>query len=96
LYLSGLDEVGSLSWNDRSIVAFPEGSNFERGHVLGNATIGVGDALAILRYLVGRPNPISNSEGSFQAALIVSTEKPAVQDALQILRHLAGLPSVFD
>jgi hypothetical protein len=58
----------------------------------------VGDALAILRYVVGLHSPISDCVNARAAANITNPGlgSPTVRDALQILRSLVGLPSVLD
>jgi hypothetical protein len=68
------------------------------GHVLGNEKIGVGDALAILRYLVGLSSPIATNSESRAAANITTPGlgEPTVKDALAILRYCVGLPSALD
>jgi hypothetical protein len=68
------------------------------GHVLAATTesIGIGDALQILRFVVGLDSIIDECDAAFQAALIVSTDTPGIGDALQILRHVSGLPSELD
>jgi hypothetical protein len=75
----------------------------ERGYTPGDVNddgvITVGDALQILRFLVGLSNVINeNGEGSneWNAALIVSEDRPQIGDALQILRYLVGLSSALD
>lgn len=68
---------------------------FTLGHVLGNDTISIDDALHILRYLVDLPSALDDCEAAFAAALIVSKEVPGIADALVILRFSAGLTSVL-
>jgi hypothetical protein len=65
---------------------------------LGGDEITVHDALEILKFVVGLPNDIADCEtgDSFNAALIVSEERPSVDDALEILKWLVGLPNVLD
>ncbi|MCL1831742.1 MAG: hypothetical protein FWG45_02375 [Oscillospiraceae bacterium] len=55
----------------------------------------IADALAILRYLVGLSNPITQCEDARAAALITNTNSPnpTIQDALAILRFVVGLSS---
>ncbi|MCL1832129.1 MAG: hypothetical protein FWG45_04360 [Oscillospiraceae bacterium] len=53
-------------------------------------------ALQILRYVVGMPSVLDESEEAFRAACIVSEEEPGLADALQVLRYITLLPSVFD
>jgi hypothetical protein len=71
------------------IIVFP-------GRVMGNETIGINDALAILRFLVNLPSIINDCDGAYRAALIVSADTPSINDALQILRYLVGLSSVLN
>jgi hypothetical protein len=79
---------------------FRVGVAFTRGDVVGNNTIDIGDALAILRYLVGLSSPLDAGRGSraWYAALITNpnAERPQIGDALAILRKLVNLPSVLD
>jgi len=65
---------------------------FMVGDVNQNGVIDIGDALAILRYLVGLSSEIDNCDISFNAALIESCRRPQIGDALAILRELVGLP----
>jgi len=91
--------IESVSFDLRLVVSEPP---FRIGHVLGDDTIGIGDALAILRHLVGLDSVITtgsdkiSSENAFRAALITNCTKPSIGCALEILRSLVGLPSVFD
>ena len=69
------------------------------GHVLGNSTIGIGDALEILKFLAGLPNEItSNGRDSRQwkSACITGGDKPVIGDALEILKYLANIDNAID
>ena len=72
-----------------------ECNKFFLGDVTGTGTVGIADALQILRYTIGLSNTLDGCEKAFGAALIISDETPCIADALQILRHSVGLPSVF-
>jgi hypothetical protein len=87
---------GCAESRECDVAAFNTRDNNAVGHVLGAATISVGDALAILRYTVGLPSILNTCPDAYQAALIVSEDTPGVRDALQILRSVVGLPSVLD
>ena len=67
-------------------------TNFPTGHILGNPDIKIADALEILKYIVGMNNVIEECAVAFDAALIVSEEKPGVSDALEILKEIVGMP----
>jgi hypothetical protein len=71
---------------------------FGRGDVNGDSKINVQDALVILRYIVGLPTLISESDEARGASIIVdlgARTSPNVRDALQILRRVVGLPNVL-
>ena len=69
------------------------GAPLRYGHILGNPDIKVSDALEILKYIVGMNNVIEECAVAFDAALIVSEEKPGVSDALEILKEIVGMPN---
>ncbi|MCL1832132.1 MAG: leucine-rich repeat domain-containing protein [Oscillospiraceae bacterium] len=54
------------------------------------------DAIAILRYGVGLPSVLDESDYALAAACIVSEGEPGVADALQVIRYIVMLPTVFD
>ena len=62
-------------------------------HSLGLAPYTIADALEILKYIVGMDNVIEECAVAFDAALIVSEEKPGVSDALEILKEIVGMPN---
>ena len=66
---------------------------FILGHVLGNDTITVEDALEILKYLVGIESKIVDGNRAFKAALITGGSEPAIGDVLEILKYLVGMES---
>gem|GEM_PF-2789645 len=67
------------------------------GHVLGNDTIGIGDALEILKYLAGMTSVVNqNNSDSWSAARITGGDKPVIGDVLEILKKLAGMKSLLD
>jgi hypothetical protein len=75
------------------------GGRFGFGRVTNaNTTPAVGDALAILRFLVGLSNPIDTCNDARAAANIITPGlgDPVIGDALAILRHIIGLPSALD
>ena len=67
------------------------------GHVLGESTIGIMDALEILKSLAGIPNKIDDCANALAASLITeasqtaATPAPGIMDALEILKKLAGI-----
>jgi hypothetical protein len=64
------------------------------GHVLGNDTIAITDALEVLKHLAG----ISTLTGdALNAARIITPGigAPTINDVLEILKYLAGLPSAI-
>ncbi|MCL1881962.1 MAG: peptidoglycan DD-metalloendopeptidase family protein [Oscillospiraceae bacterium] len=65
------------------------------GDVNGNGGIDIGDALAVLRYLVELSSHIGVCENARHASLIVSEGNPTINDALQILRYLVDLPNAI-
>ena len=70
------------------------GGQYGFGRVTGGEEISIADALAVLRHLVGLPNPIDDNENSRAAAAITSPGgEITIADALAILRYLVGLPS---
>jgi V8-like Glu-specific endopeptidase len=73
---------------------------FDRGDVNGNGEIDIGDALAILRFIIGLPSELDDNPFAVQAALITQESlddgKPSMADALAILRYVIGLPSELD
>ena len=79
-----------LSWGWKWGCVYPPRSP---GHILGNPDIKVSDALEILKYIVGMDNVIEECAVAFDAALIVSVEKPGVSDALEILKEIVGMPN---
>jgi endoglucanase len=60
----------------------------------------IGDALAILRYVIGLPSPIVANANARAAAIIIEPDtdrtSPEIGDALTILRFVIGLPSELD
>jgi hypothetical protein len=58
----------------------------------------VGDALAILRHLVGLPSPIDTDPHALAASTILTRwgERPMINDALIILQFLIGIKSPLD
>jgi hypothetical protein len=66
------------------------------GHILGNPTITISDALEVLRHLAKLPSVIETSPDSRQAACIVSEDSPTINDVLEILKKLAKLPNKID
>jgi hypothetical protein len=69
------------------------------GYVLGNNSIGIMDALEILKYLVNMDNAIDVCDYSRFAAQIVacalSDEDPTIMDVLEILKHLVSMDGVL-
>jgi hypothetical protein len=70
------------------------------GHVLGNTTINIGDALEILKYLAKLDTvlcPVTNN-ALFEAAKIVNPDSavPTISDALEILKYLAKIDNVLE
>jgi hypothetical protein len=78
---------------------------------LGGATIEIGDALEILKFLAGIDNVIALPDGTpnpasggraFRAAIIAENREPAdlntptIMDALEVLKFLAGIPNDID
>ena len=62
------------------------------GHVLGGEKIAVGDALEILKNIVGMENRIDKCNNAWDASRIVTKKgKPKIADALEILKHLVGM-----
>ena len=107
---NAMNEVGehtvSVHYNSRplevhsfSIQVVPQGTvGFIPGDVDGSGTIGIGDVLEILKFLAGMSSTISDGgKGSpaWEAALIVSKERPAIGDALEILKYLAKMTSLL-
>jgi hypothetical protein len=96
------DMVGrlpSVTQHGYRFLGWFEKLDFKHGDINGDGTVGIGDALQILRFLVGLPNLITeNGEGSnaWNAARITGGERPNIGDALAILRSLVGLPSEID
>jgi hypothetical protein len=71
--------------------------NRQLGDVNGNGNIDVGDALQILRTLVGLSSDIQEGNCAWHSALITpNAQRPTVSDALAILRRLVGLSSALD
>jgi hypothetical protein len=70
--------------------------DFTLGHVRGNITIGIEDALTILRWLVGLPSVIEEGNSAWHSARITGGNEPTINDALQILRWLVGLDNLID
>ncbi|MCL1866232.1 MAG: hypothetical protein FWF82_02365, partial [Oscillospiraceae bacterium] len=66
------------------------------GDVTGTGTVGIDDALEILRFLAKLPNVIDGNESAKDAACIVSEDVPGISDALEVLKKLAKLPNVID
>jgi len=71
------------------------------GYVLGKSTVGINDALEILKYLADMDNVITKSGEDSQAwssALITPasqrTGKPRVNDAIEILKKIAKMKSL--
>jgi hypothetical protein len=79
----------------------PPITNFKIGHVLGNPTITIGDALEILKYLAKLDSVITtgnnriSATNAFDAARIVTpgTGSPTINCALEVLKFLAKLES---
>jgi hypothetical protein len=65
-------------------------------HLHGNQRYRLGDALQVLRYLIGLTSIINECSIAKQAAMVVSEDRPQLADALQILRHIVGLESVLN
>jgi hypothetical protein len=74
------------------------GGVFGFGRVLGGSRPSMQDALAILRYVVGLPSPITDFPNARIAANITNPGlgSPTVRDALAILRYIVGLPNEID
>jgi len=69
------------------------------GYILGNKTVGIGDALEVLKYLANMKSEISKSNArAWNAAIITPASKkagkPGIGDALEILKALAGMKSL--
>jgi hypothetical protein len=64
---------------------------YRLGHVLGNESVCVNDALEILKWIVGLPGVLNNCENAFNAARIIGGKNPTVTDALIILKFIVGL-----
>ena len=74
--------------------------HFEVGDVDGDGTLGIMDALEILKFLAGISNKIETVPSAFDAAMIVTAPAenaaPGIMDALEILKSLAGIANVID
>ena len=66
------------------------------GYILSPYSISTADALEILKYMVGLPTILDDDQRAFQAALIVSTDKPGTADALEILKCIVRMPNVIE
>jgi len=72
------------------------------GDVRGTGTVGIGDALEILKFLAGLPSMVDEKDNliGYKAAILTEpsrlAQKPSIHDALEILKYLAGLPNRVD
>jgi hypothetical protein len=68
------------------------------GQILGNPTIGIFDALEILKAIVGMKGIVGDCVNALQAALILPTRPhentPNIFDALEILKYIVGMNSL--
>ena len=70
------------------------------GHIKGGSSVGVSDALEVLKDIVGMDNAIDKCEQSRSAALITKAAivkgEPSVSDALEILKKIVSMPNLID
>ena|GEM_PF-5890039 len=68
----------------------------QKGRVLGNANVGIADALEILKYLAGMDSKIEKGNDAWNAARITYKNTPDIGDVLEILKYLAGMENEID
>ncbi|MCL2036623.1 MAG: hypothetical protein FWG83_04460 [Oscillospiraceae bacterium] len=67
-----------------------------KGDVDGNGTVGISDALEILKFLAGMSSVIEKGNPAWDSARITGGEAPVIADVLEILKKLAGMESSLD
>jgi hypothetical protein len=88
------NNCGSAVTNDETTKIMP----VRMGAIIDGENVTIGDALEVLKYLVGLQNVISSNgrdSRQWNAALITGGDTPMIGDALEILKHIAGMESML-